>query len=530
MLNRDFLFLPWFTDLAIFVYSPGKFNFNRMRIQRPLAPLFVFVSLFLLAGLAPRMVWAQEALPPQAYGGSKSNVIDLRKGQPGHQPRIPIYDFEKFNSRYRSMVPQKRKCSTLEMEQDRKAKNGGGESKEVFEEWMQRRDLRTRGMRTRSLDVYSIPVVVHVVYSNPTENISREQVLSQLKVLNQDYRRKNPDATSTQPNFQNIAADAQIEFCLASQDPQGRPFNGINRVSISGAPFRDSYINEVIKPNTIWDPNRYMNIWVINIANGILGYAQFPNSSGLTGLPMNSGGQNTDGVVIHYNAFGTMGTANQPFNRGRTATHEIGHWLGLRHVWGDGPCGVDDFCSDTPESNGPHYGCSLGVNACFGMAMVQNFMDYSDDACMNLFTREQKTRMRNVLENSPRRRSLLTSTVCQAVGTPPVAEFDADIRNGCGPLVVNFQQQCEEDPTEFFWSFPGGTPASSTLPNPQVRYTQPGTYQVSLVAGNAAGKSPSLVKESYIVVSGGGESPPLGGRFRKYSFSSPGLFPLRSAG
>jgi PKD repeat protein len=394
------------------------------------------------------------------------------------------------------------------MEEDRAAKHGA-EKEEEFEEWLQRRTQTARGLRKKSIGIYTLPVVIHVIYSNPTENISKEQVLSQLQVLNQDYRRTNPDKISTPAEFQRVAADCQIDFCLASVDPQGQPTDGIDRISISGSPFKDKFINDVIKPNTIWDPNRYMNIWVINISDGILGYAQFPLSSGLTGIPTGPTGETTDGVVIHYNAFGTMGTASAPFNRGRTATHEVGHWLGLRHVWGDGPCTVDDYCGDTPPTGEPSFGCQSGKRGCFGQAMIQNFMDYSDDVCMNLFTYDQKARMRAVLENSPRRASLLRSNVCSEQGAPPIASFTADIQLGCGPLIVNFEQLCQGDPTRFIWSFPGGSPASSSAPNPQVVYNQPGEYAVSLVAENAFGRSPAFIQEGYIKVTTEGANMPL---------------------
>lgn len=459
-------------------------------------------------------VESQTPLSPTAFGGSDRIQLDLRQGQPISAHRTPTYDFVKFNPRYRSTVPVKRKCSTLEMEEDRKAKHGG-EKQVEFEEWLQRRTQTARGLRKKSIGTYSLPVVVHVIYSNPTENISEEQVRSQLKVLNQDYRRTNPDKISTAAEFQRVAADAQIEFCLASVDPQGQPTDGIDRISISGSPFKDRFINDVIKPNTIWDPNQYMNIWVVNISDGILGYAQFPLSSGLGGIPTGPTDETTDGVVIHYNAFGTMGTASAPFNRGRTGTHEVGHWLGLRHVWGDGPCTVDDYCGDTPPTSDPHFGCQNGARGCFGLAMVQNFMDYSDDVCMNLFTFDQKARMRAVLENSPRRKNLLNSNVCSDQGAPPIASFTADIQLGCGPLIVNFEQLCQGDPTKFIWSFPGGSPGSSAAGNPQIVYDQPGVYAVSLIAENAFGRSPAFVQDGYIKVTTEGAGMPLVATFER---------------
>ena len=473
---------------------------------------------FLLLSMWGNMALLAQTTPPPAkspatFGANPNLTLDVRQGKTGSLTRTPVYDFVKFNPRFRSTVPLKRKCSTIEMEEDRKAKHGG-ESSAEFERWIGQRTQVGRNLRQKSInDVYSLPVVVHVIYSNPTENLSKAQIQSQLTVLNQDYRRRNPDASNTPANFASVAADCQIEFCLASVDPQGRPTDGIDRVSISGSPFRDHFLNEVIKPNTIWDPERYMNIWVCNIAGGILGFAQFPSSTGIAGIPNDPGAENTDGVVIHYTAFGTMGTAAAPFDRGRTGTHEVGHWLGLRHVWGDGPCDVDDFCGDTPQTSDPNFSCPTGRIGCFGQAMIQNYMDYTDDACMNVFTRDQRQRMRAILKSAPRRASLLTSNVCSTVNSLPVAAFKADLTFGCGPLAVQFTEMAQGNPTEFIWSFPGGTPATSNARNPRITYSEAGTFPVSLIVGNQAGKSPPLVQEGYIHVSTKGASLPISATF-----------------
>ncbi len=476
----------------------------------------MIISLFLCIG-GNAYLQAQNELPPakapSAFGADANLTLDVRQGQPGTLKRIPVYDFVKFNPRFRSTVPLKRKCSTIEMEEDRKAKHGG-ESGEEFERWIGQRTQVGRNLRIKGInDIHVIPVVVHVIYSNSTENISKGQIETQITSLTQDYRRRNPDAVNTPAAFAGVAADCQIEFCLASIDPEGRPTNGIDRISIAGAPFRDRFINEVIKPNTIWDPTRYMNIWVCNIAGGILGFAQFPSSSGLSGIPNDPGAENTDGVVIHYNAFGTTGTASAPFDRGRTATHEVGHWLGLRHVWGDGPCDVDDFCGDTPQTSDPNFNCPTGRTGCFGQAMIQNFMDYTDDACMNIFTKDQRRRMRAVLESAPRRASLLRSNVCSTENSLPVAAFKADITFGCGPLSVQFTEMAQGNPNEFTWSFPGGTPATSSDRNPRITYATAGVFPVSLVVGNKAGKSPALLREGYIKVTTEGATVPVAADF-----------------
>ena len=218
----------------------------------------------------------------------------------------------------------------------------------------------------------TIPVVVHVVYNGSTQNISDAQINSQIQILNEDFRRLNSDADNTWPQ----AADAEIEFCMASVDPNGNSTSGITRTSTNVNGFGT---NDAVKFNSsggkdAWPAGDYLNIWVCNIGGGILGYAQFPG-----------GNPATDGVVNDYRYFGDIGTATAPFNLGRTMTHEVGHYLNLRHIWGDGNCNVDDFVSDTPTSDNPNYGCASSHSSCGSTDMVQNYMDYSDDACMNLY-------------------------------------------------------------------------------------------------------------------------------------------------
>ena len=241
--------------------------------------------------------------------------------------------------------------------------------------------------------VITIPVVVHVVYNTTAENVSDAQIQSQITVLNEDFRRLNADASNTPSLFASVAADAEIQFCLASVDPSGNPTNGITRTPTSVTAFST---NDNVKFNSsggknAWPAGSYLNLWVCDISGGILGYAQFPG-----------GAAATDGVVIDYAYFGTIGTATAPFNLGRTATHEVGHWLNLRHIWGDGNCSVDDFVSDTPTAGAPNYTgapCTFpGPNSCNSGAgdqpdMFQNYMDYSDDPCLTQFTSGQVSMM-----------------------------------------------------------------------------------------------------------------------------------------
>jgi len=263
--------------------------------------------------------------------------------------------------------------------------------------------------------VITIPVVVHVVYNTAAENISDAQVLSQIAVLNDDFRRLNADAN----NVWAQAADSEIAFCMASVDPNGNPSTGITRTSTAVTAFGT---NDQMKFNAsggkdAWPAGSYLNIWVCDISGGILGYAQFPGGSA-----------STDGVVNDYQYYGTIGTATAPFNLGRTATHEVGHWLNLRHIWGDGNCNVDDGVADTPTSDAANYSCPIGHVSCSTVDMVQNYMDYTDDACMNLFTAGQKARMRALFEPGGSRASLLNSNGCGNAGPAPTC--NDGIQNG----------------------------------------------------------------------------------------------------
>lgn len=269
---------------------------------------------------------------------------------------------------------------------------------------------------------YRIPVIVHVIHNGEPvgtgANISYEQIVSQIEVLNEDFRRLTG---SNGFNEDPVGVDTEIEFYLAARDPEGNTlaepgvhrYDGERSFWPKGA-FRNP-IDDLIKPLTIWDPTEYFNIWTVNfggfVGRDLLGYAQFPSNSGLPGLDTNEGSAETDGIVVGYKYFGSSEKGNfpdliAPFDLGRTTTHEVGHWFGLRHIWGDGDCFVDDYCGDTPHADAPNYGC-MGRISCASEDMIQNYMDYTDDRCMNIFTQEQKQRMHTVLMNSPRRKELV---------------------------------------------------------------------------------------------------------------------------
>jgi hypothetical protein len=289
-----------------------------------------------------------------------------------------------------------------------------------FESWLEPhvrayKDQLAAGYRAPLL---TIPVVFHIITDGAgAENLSAAIIQAQLDQLNIDFRNL---AGSTDP----AAADVEVEFCLATLDPSDNimPEPGINRVTTYGDAARSTnFIDNTIKPATIWPPTEYMNIWVCNIQGGVLGYAQFPDASGLPGMPGVGGAANTDGVVVGFGTVGSIANPGSapPYNLGRTLTHEVGHWVGLRHIWGDGNCTVDDFCGDTPESDASNFGCP-NHSSCGTPDMVENYMDYTDDVCMDIFTADQKARIRTVFNLSPRRLELPNSTKC-GVPTPIIS-------------------------------------------------------------------------------------------------------------
>ena len=405
------------------------------------------------------------------------------------------------------------RCATPASELDLRKRLPHRESREEFERWMQIQ-LREK-VQERSLEVegiLSLPVVVHIIHNGEPvgsgSNISQLQIQSQIEVLNEDYRR----AFGTLGyNSDPLGADIQLEFCLAQADPDGNTMKepGIHRVNRSLAgfnapPFSRGYVENFIQPATYWDPDKYLNIWVCdtraNNGQALLGFAQYPSMSTLDGIPTNPGGEENDGVVIHYNAFGRVGNLEEPYTLGRTTTHEIGHWLGLIHVWGDSDnCQVDDYCDDTPPSDGPVYDCPDNLLICGKRSMVENFMQYTDDACMNIFTQDQRDRMRVVMAASPRRLNLLNSNVCNSPEAIPVARFEADKQEGCPGMKVQFLDQSRNSPQSWEWNFEGGEPSSSDKPNPLVRYKFPGSYAVSLRTTNENGTSTEL-QNAYIDV------------------------------
>lgn len=244
--------------------------------------------------------------------------------------------------------------------------------------------------------VITIPVVVHVVYRQPEENISDEQIQSQIDVLNEDFGARNADIAGVPADWKGLITDSEIQFALADRDPRGKPTTGIVRKKTRAAGFKQAS-NPVKRSATggsnAWDTSRYLNIWVCNLLDGLLGYAQFPG-----------GPASTDGVVIRYSAFGRGGSAVAPYNLGRSATHEVGHFLNLFHIWGDTQdCSGTDYVDDTPNAGEPNFGKpTFPVRSCPDEKngdMFMNYMDYVDDDSMFFFTKGQVERMRATLSN-----------------------------------------------------------------------------------------------------------------------------------
>ncbi|MCP4520450.1 MAG: T9SS type A sorting domain-containing protein [Cytophagales bacterium] len=315
----------------------------------------------------------------------------------------------------------------------------------LFEQRLQQIIKYHKSAKTTEIEsILTIPVVVHVVHSRfdgqiggfNNNNISVAQIESQIAVLNKDFRRLNSDTLNTPQEFRDVAVDTHIEFCLASRAPDGSPTNGITRTYSSNLPFDAfSFQDEKnLKSLAYWDASQYLNIWVTELADNTLGFARFPSNSSLLGLRANESTAELDGVVIHHRNFGDrIGTSTLGFyNEGRTATHEVGHWLGLLHLWGDfETCNADDYCIDTPTQEAPNYGCTTDAFSCGTTDMSMNYMDYANDACMNLFTALQKERMWAALEASPRRKALFSSLGCCGVkntySLPFVEDFSENL-------------------------------------------------------------------------------------------------------
>lgn len=358
---------------------------------------------------------------------------------------------------------------------------------------------------------YIVPTVVHVIQPTSTDDLSDQCIIDAIASINLDFHKMNADTTLIPQSFQSIAGDASIEFCLATIDDNGQPTNGIVRIVDPNLSTHSTSQEAQMKGLSQWTPTKYLNIWVPStISGGVLGYATFP-----TALSSNPA---EDGIVVAGNYFGVGPCATSPFDRARTITHEIGHWLGLYHTFqggcdgttaGDCATGGDEVC-DTPPTSSSNFGCPTAQNTCTETPndmddMTMNYMDYVDDACMVMFSAGQALRMQGVLNNERQilvSQSNHTETGCGCSSlTPctPVANFGADNQFICPNQTVNFFDNSTGPATTWTWSFPGGNPSTATTQNPSVTYTTPGTYSVTLSVTNGLG-SDSKTETTYITV------------------------------
>ncbi|MGI8892075.1 MAG: M43 family zinc metalloprotease, partial [Bacteroidia bacterium] len=353
-----------------------------------------------------------------------------------------------------------------------------------------------------------IPVVVHVIHEGGSENISIAQIEDQIRILNEDFKRLNADTTNTPGPFKPLAGHPDVEFRLATKDPNGNCTNGIVRVF---SPLTNNARNNV-KALSYWPRDKYLNYWTVKSIEStsggsgiVIGFAQFPG-----------GNAPTDGVVVRADYTGNIGTAANNGDKGRVATHEVGHWLNLRHIWGDAQCG-DDQVGDTPQQFGPNQSncpafpkTSNCINNGPNGDMFMNYMDYTNGSCQNMFSAGQAIRMNVTLNNSlSSRNNLWTQANLIATGTDdnaipqacaPVADFWSDTEFVCVGNNVNFYEGSWNGiPTSFEWILPGTVSGLSTDTNPTVQYTTPGIYGATLIVSNSQG-SDTLTKNVVVNV------------------------------
>ncbi len=376
----------------------------------------------------------------------------------------------------------------------------------------------------KSTTVYTIPVVFHVLHNNGSENISEAQILSAISILNRDYRKQNSDVNNVVAQFLPLASDVYIEFALAKIAPNGNCFNGITRTvspltvtppDLINNPGGLQQINAIISGNDVyngvWPHNKYLNIYVCTDAAGFAGYTFLPSTnSASTAENMYS-----NGIFMMNSYVGDMGTSS--IYNSRILTHEVGHWLNLHHTWGTtndpgllSNCGDDDGVTDTPNTIGST-SCNLSENSCGPIANVENYMEYS--YCSKMFTAGQVARMRTAVQSSTAGRNNLWKTAnLQDVGVLSggnsvcTAEIDATEKGLCVNETTIFS--VTTNATSYSWSFPGGTPSSSTAANPVVSYSSSGWYSVSVTITTSSGTI-TLQEDDFIAVANGGTTTPV---------------------
>ena len=340
--------------------------------------------------------------------------------------------------------------------------------------------------------LFSIPVVFHVIHTYGNENISKDQIVDAVNILNLSFQKLNDDTNDVIPLFQPIFANCQIRFRLANIDPQGNCTDGITRTF---SPLT-AIASDNVKALVDWPSDQYLNIWVVkNIASGAAGYAYYPGISA-----------SADGVVILHDYVGSIGTSNGSNYSSRSLTHEVGHWLNLPHTWGGtntpglpSNCGIDDGISDTPNTIGVNnFSCNTAQNSCGQIDNVQNYMDYA--SCHKMFTEEQKYTMQAALNSSVGNRDVLWDvSTLTATGTEdghitnpcaPIADLSSTLSAICEGGSLNFKDfSWNGDITSRVWNFPGGIPSTDTSATPTIVYPTTGTYDVTLTVTNSIGSS-----------------------------------------
>lgn len=386
-----------------------------------------------------------------------------------------------------------------------------------------RQQEAANGVATPKATVYYIPIVFHVLHNGGLENISDEQILDGLSILNRDYRLLNSDANSVNAAFQGLPADVEIEFRLATIAPNGACFSGITRtqnaISNNGS-SGVAQVQAIISGNNVYNGqfpgDEYLNIFICGEIGGAAGYTYKPSSFGGTSM--------ANGIWILHNYVGSIGTSSTFTSR--TLTHETGHWLNLDHTWGPNnnpgnaaSCSSDDAVSDTPNTIGVT-SCNQSEASCGPLANIENYMDYS--YCSKMFTPGQVTRMRNAITSSiGGRNNVISSSNLTATGaTGSVylcgAEFQADRTTICAGNTINFDDMSYNLVNGWNWTFAGGSPASSSAENPSVIYNTPGLYTVTLSATDGS-NSDSETKTSYIRVLPAAAGLPFHESFESYT-------------